>query len=103
MWLWCVPQIAKFPRIHRFTVGDRMEEKLLDLLDDLLEAKYTRDKLALLGRANIKLEQFRFLARGAKDLHFFNIPRYEYLAERVTEIGRLIGGWIRQQKGTGPG
>ena len=80
-----------------------MEGKLLDLLDLLLEAKYTRDKLALLARANITLEQFRFLARAAKDLHFVNVPRYEYLAERVTEIGRLIGGWIRQQKGTGQG
>jgi hypothetical protein len=80
-----------------------MEGKLLGLLDILLEAKYTRDKLALLERANLRLEQFRFLARAAKDLHFVNIRRYEYLAERVTEIGRLIGGWIRQQRGAGPG
>ena len=40
--LWTAGHTAKFPRSHRYSLGTRMEQRLYDLHDDLLEAKYTR-------------------------------------------------------------
>ena len=42
--LWMIPQIDKFPRNHRFTLGDRIETGLLDVLEALVSAAYRRDK-----------------------------------------------------------
>jgi hypothetical protein len=48
--LWTLGHTAKFPRSHRFSLGTRMEQHLYSLLDDLIEAKYTRDKADILRR-----------------------------------------------------
>jgi hypothetical protein len=36
-----VPTIEKFPKSHKFTIGDRIEITALDVLDALMEATYT--------------------------------------------------------------
>ena len=95
--LWVSPIVAKFPKDKRYTVGQRMESLLLDILETLVEAAYSKDKRALLQRANADLEKFRFLARLSKDLQFINLRRFEYLAKEVNEVGAMIGGWIKQQ------
>ena len=74
-----------------------MESLLLDTLETLVEAAYTREKQSLLRRANADLEKFTFLTRLAKDLHFMDLRRFEYLAGEVNEVGAMLGGRIKQQ------
>lgn len=50
--LWLVHKVEKFPRSFRFSVGDRVIARALDLLEALTEAAYTSDKVALLDWAN---------------------------------------------------
>jgi hypothetical protein len=38
--LWIIPQIDQFPRARRFTIGERIETSLLDVLRLLLQAAY---------------------------------------------------------------
>ena len=66
--IWSCQHIAKFPRSHRFTLGDRLEVRLYDVLEKLLRAKYSRDRLPLLRDVNMDLELLRFQFRIAKDL-----------------------------------
>lgn len=99
--VWVFEQTGRFPRQHRFSLGSRIESKLLDLLDLLVEARYTKDKSDALGQANRHLETFRFLMRLAKDLKVISLKAYQYQAEGVEEIGRMIGGWKRSA-GKGP-
>jgi hypothetical protein len=35
---WIIPQLEKFPRTQRFTLGERIETKLFDVLEQLLKA-----------------------------------------------------------------
>ncbi len=51
--VWISPIIAKFPKDKRYTFGQRMEELLLDILETLVEAAYTREKLNLLRKVSI--------------------------------------------------
>jgi len=101
--LWSLPQIAKMPRLHRFTLGERIEILLFEILEGLIEAKYSREKMLRLERVNIQLEKLRFLVRICKDFRYLNLKRYEYFAGKINEVGRLVGGWLHQQKGTGQG
>ena len=66
--LWLSPLVAKFPRSHRFVLGDRIQHLVLDILDLPIEAAYTRDKAGLLRRAAIQVEKLRYLMRAAKRL-----------------------------------
>ena len=96
--LWLLPQVAKFPRAHRFTLGERMETAILDVLEQLVEAQYSRRKLDLLRAVNLRLERLRFLIRLAKDLQVMSLRHYEYAVEHLHEVGSLVGGWLKQQQ-----
>jgi hypothetical protein len=39
--LWSCHHTAKFPRSHRFALGERIERNLHDLLESLIKARYT--------------------------------------------------------------
>lgn len=86
-------RVGKFPRAFRFILGDRILGNVYDVLDLMVEAKYTRDKWALLDRANLKLEQVRFQVRLAHDERAISTHQYEVAAGMVDEVGRLVGGW----------
>ena len=93
---WAVPAIGKFPRDYRFVLGERMETALYDILDALIEARYSREgRAALLRRVNVLLERFRFQVRLAKDLHCLGLKQYEHVSGLVQEVGRLVGGWAK--------
>lgn len=94
---WLLPAVSKFPKDKRYTLGQRIENKLLDILELLLEANYSKVKIETLKRANMELEIFRYLIRLSYDLQFVNLGRYEYISRETNEIGKLVGGWVKQQ------
>lgn len=100
--LWLVPQLDKFPRTRRFTLGERIETGLLEVLELLVEAAYTRNKDTSLRRANLKLEVVRHLWRVAHELKIMATRQYEHGARLMDDVGRQIGGWLRSQPTSGP-
>ena len=91
--LWLVPTVEKFPRRQKFLRGDRLQATVLDVLERLFEATYTRDRRRHLAAANLGIEKLRFLCRLAKDLGHLDERRYGHAARSLDETGRLIGGW----------
>jgi len=60
---WLLPATEKFPKRVRFTFADRINHLALDIVEDLVEARYSRDKQLLLKRVNLRLEKLRILER----------------------------------------
>jgi hypothetical protein len=48
--LWSCNHTSKFPRNHRFVLGERIERNLYDLLETLIRAKYTKNRQRLLDQ-----------------------------------------------------
>jgi len=95
---WLIPHLAKFSRDHRFTLGNRLEDGILDVLECLVEATYLREKRDLLRRANARLHRVRYLVRLATDFHLLSLKQYEFAATAIDEIGLELGGWLKQQE-----
>ncbi len=95
--LWLIPLLDKFPRSRRFTLGERLENGLVEVLDGLVEAAYSRDKQAPLRRANSRLQVVRHLWRLSFELRVIPLKRYEHGARLFEDLGRQIGGWSRAQ------
>ena len=93
--VWSLKHIEKFPRTHRYGLGLRPETRLTAILDRLIEAKLTRDRLPLLHRTNLDLEQLRFEFRTAKDVQCLSINSYGSASRLVNEIGQNLGQWIK--------
>ena len=93
--LWLIPQLDKFPRLRRFTLGERLETGLPRVLELLVEAAYSRNKDESLRRANRQLEVVRHLWRIAHELKVIATRQYEHGARLIDDLGRQIGGWLR--------
>src|SRR5438132_4640184 len=78
--LWSCKHTGKFPRNHRFVLGERIERNLYDLLEILIRAKYTRNRQESLEQANLILEILRFQIRLAKDLQCLKVDNYGFAA-----------------------
>ncbi len=95
--LWSCNHTSKFPRNHRFVLGQRIDVSLYELLETLIQAKYQRERKTLLQEANLKLEILRFQIRLANDLQCLKAKSYIFATKAIDEIGRLIGGWLRSR------
>lgn len=94
-----MPQVEKFPRDFKFTVGDRITNNLLDCLEIIIEAVYSRDRQQLLRKFNLRLEQLRYLIRLSKDLKCLSVKKYAYISNEINELGKMTGGWIKSESG----
>ena len=56
---WLIPHLDKFPRVRRFTLGERLESVLLEVLEATVESAYTRNK------QQSRIDQAGMLRRGA--------------------------------------
>ncbi|MFM2433237.1 MAG: hypothetical protein RLZZ511_4451 [Cyanobacteriota bacterium] len=92
---WYVPILNRLPRDYRHTLGERISNELYNLLDGLIQARYSRDKLPQLQSLNTRLDILRHQARLLLDFQLIATKRYEYISQRLTEIGTELGGWIR--------
>ena len=97
---WLLERVDSFPKNQRFIFGTRLADNALNIMELLIEASYTLHKGSLLQRANVKLEQLRWLTRLAKDRKVITPRQYEYSAEQLTECGKMLGGWLRSVKET---
>lgn len=95
---WYVPILNRLPRDHKFMLGDRIIAGLYDLLEGLIQARYSPEKLPMLQGLNGHLDILRHQTRLLFDFQLIAANRYEYAGQLLNEIGTDLGGWIKQQR-----
>jgi len=98
---WLVPKGEAFPRSFRHTVTARPLGAALDLPEQLFEAQARRGhrRRDALSEADATLNKLRLYLRLAHRWRWLSDGQYEHASRMVAEIGRLLGGWIRQATG----
>lgn len=97
--LYLVPQLSKFPRDHKFMLGDRTQTLAHDILDDFITAYYAKfspEKIAALRQANLKLERLRYCIRLSHDLKLFSDEKYGGISLRIQTLGGTLGNWVKE-------
>jgi hypothetical protein len=98
---WLLPKAEDFPKVYRSTMTQRMMDAALDFQEFLIEAYNqggtTRQKH--LRSASAALDKLRLYLRLAYRKHWFSNGQYEHVSRMIAEIGRLLGGWIKQTNG----
>jgi len=91
---------TKVPKADRHTIFQRCDNLIIELLDDTLEASqhFKSQKLPALEKASRKLSFLRIFFRLMKDVGSISLKVYAAYEERIDEIGRMLGGWIRSSK-----
>ncbi len=94
---WLIPLLDKFPRNRRFTLGERLESGLLDVLEECVDAAYSKHKRSQLNRANRRLSAVRHLWRLAWELRVISRKRYFHGSRQLVDIGSQIGAWQKSR------
>lgn len=90
-----IPALDKFPRNRRFTLGEKIETGLLDVLGCCVSASYSRNKRETLAAASKQLAVIQHLWRLAFELQTISSKSYRFGSQKLLEIGAQIGGWLK--------
>ncbi len=92
---------SRFPKSARFTFASRNDGLLLDILEDLVRARWAprAAKASLLASADGHLAVLRVLVRLAHERRLLARGGFEHLVRRLDEAGRMLGGWRKQVGG----
>jgi hypothetical protein len=95
---WYVPILNRLPRDHKLLLGNKIIQGLYELLEQLILARYAKEKLTQLEALNPKLDILRHQTRLLLDFKLIPAERHEYVGKLINSIGTDLGSWIKQQR-----
>ncbi|MEW6540555.1 MAG: diversity-generating retroelement protein Avd [Bacillota bacterium] len=90
--------LRQYPRSERHTLAAETKLAILGLLRAVIRANKRYHKQAAIHEADVELEALKYLVRLGKDLQFLPLRQYENWSKMNTEIGRMIGGWLKSAR-----
>jgi len=85
------------PKQDRHVIGEKVQNTCLVLMENLISASHANRQIksGYLTQAATKLDVLKTLLRLSEDVKAIPTKRYLKLSEKLQEIGKMLGGWIR--------
>jgi hypothetical protein len=93
---WLFTHTAKFPRHERFRLTKRIDDALFDFHACLVKAAASKQAKTCLIEADTQLNLLRAYLRIAVELKYTTPKQFQHAAEYTSEIGKLLGGWMKK-------
>ena len=96
--------IDHFPKKSRPVLGQKIESVILEVLELVSLAAYSgnTEKNKALMKASLKVDFLKILIRLAYETQTIDQKKYILLEEKLQEIGKMLGGWLKSLKSTNP-
>lgn len=93
-------RVLRFPKPSRYSLGVRIEDTLLEVLELLYLAlgKQSVSRLMILNKADIKLKILSAHFRLSHATNCLNDAGFAHLSTLSVEVSRMLGGWIKATK-----
>jgi len=93
-----------FPKKSRPVLGQKIERTILEALESVSVAAYSSniEKNKSLTKTSFKIDFLKILIRLAYETKTIDQKKYILLEEKLQEIGRMLGGWIKSIRSTNP-
>lgn len=88
------------PKVERFTLWVRCEDTTLKILEGLIRVGYLpqETRASKLVTVSAEIDMLRVFLRLAVDVKALTQKKSLPLQERLDEIGRMLGGWIKSSR-----
>lgn len=92
--LW-INLISHIPKGSRYTIGARIENKFLDLLETSYTAYFSEkdSKTKQISDCIFILDIIKFLISVSWEGKLISNKQYEIVALKLDEVGKMLGGW----------
>lgn len=97
---WLLPQCERFPKSQRFVITQRLQGAAMDFQEAIFEAnaRSGAQRLEHLQAADARLNKLRLYLRLSRQWDWLSSGQFEHVSRMVAEIGRLLGGWLKQTR-----
>jgi len=92
--------LPNFSRDSRHTLGTKIDALFLEVIENTIKAGYSdkAEKEIFLKRASVKLDLLKFFLQIAWEIKSLDDKKYINLSEKLLEVGKMLGGWIKSVK-----
>lgn len=86
-----------FPKTCRYTLGLKIDSLFIEIIELAIKASYLTktEKIIHLMQLSMKLDLLKFFLQITWEIKILDDKKYIRLSERLDEIGRMLGGWIK--------
>jgi four helix bundle protein len=95
--------LAQYPKSEKFALVADIKRSMDRMLERTIEAHKKYYKKTTLQELDVEIMKLKAYLRLSKNLGFLPMKKYEIWSEKVVEIGKMLGGWLKsvnQQKST---
>lgn len=88
------------PKTSRYTLAAKIDSLFVETIEQIVISTYLQkeEKLPCLSRASTKLDLLKFFLQVAWKVKALDNKKYLTISQDLDEIGRMLGGWLRQLK-----
>ena len=96
--------LPNFQKDSRYTIGTKIDSLFLETIELIIKASYSdkTERFISLKGASSKLDLLKFFLQVAWEIKSLDNKKYILLSEKLDEIGKMLGGWIKALKQTRP-
>jgi hypothetical protein len=95
LWHEFMPNMAK---TSRYTLGQKIDDLFIETTELMFLASHLakEQKLPYLQKATAKLDLLKLFLQISWEIKAIDNRKYIMLAEPLEEVGKMLGGWVRQ-------
>lgn len=90
--------LSQFPKSEKFALVTDIKHSMDILLSRCIEAQKRYYKKTTLQDMDVEVMKLRAYIRLSFQLGFLPVKKYEIWSEKMVEIGKMLGGWIKSVK-----
>lgn len=93
--IYVFPIVDRFPRQEKFALCTNIKNAVLEIVRLIIRANKSYNKKPIIHDVDTRLEELKFLLRFAHNRKYLSHKSYCHSAELLSEIGKMIGGWLK--------
>ena len=87
--------LKQFPKQEKHVLASDIRSTMYRMLELTIRANKKYHKKTTLQDLDIEIEVLRTFLRLSLDNHYMNIHKYEVWTKMISEIGKMLGGWMK--------
>ena len=87
--------LAQYPKSEKFALVTDIKRSMDTMLERAIEAQKKYYKKTTLQELDVEVMKLKAYLRLSQKLGFLPMKKYEIWSEKVVEIGKMLGGWLK--------
>ena len=91
--------LSQYPKSEKFAMAADIKRCMDHLLELCIDAKKHHFKKTTLEKMDVELEKVRKYVQLSFNLKYLPMKKYQVWSEKLDEIGKMLGGWLKTVNG----